>query len=141
MNNNVVGVQSVGTVTLAASGIGAVVPGSNVPFTDLGISVIPVQVDAAYTVTVYHDGEIVETHTYPDTDDKVVCHMAYPNLIFPANIGTDSIPKYYADDRDAPPGVPIRVAIENLAAEQHVFRVYATFVEFATARFAVLTPE
>jgi len=136
------GVQAVGTVTVGASGTADIFPAqSNAPFTDLAISIIPIETISPYTVTVYHDGEVVESHSYPDADDKVVCHMAYPNLIFPANIGTDAIPAFFVANKLHVPGVPILVTIASSSATPLVFLVYATYMECVGPRFRVITQE
>ena len=139
MNLIAQGVQAVGTLTVGGSGgtsdIENLYPArSNVPFTNLAISVIPVQDNSPYKVSVYHLGELLETHTYPE-DGITLCYMTYPNMIFPANAGTNAISKFYDPDRFNAPGVSIRVEVENLGAAQRTFQVYATFVEFEGARF------
>ena len=142
MTTHLNAVQAVGTVTVGASGNTEIFPASsNAPFTDLAISIIPIETISPYTVTVYHDGEVVETHAYPDEDDRVVCHMSYPNLIFPANVGTNAIPKFFTPNRMDYPGVPISVVIASGSATQLVFLVYATYMECVSPRFRVITQE
>ncbi len=145
MTCTTVGVQMVGTVTVGASGgadnTGTIIPArSCAPFKNLNISVVPLSKSASYYVYVYHDGELVEAHNYT-TVNKVICHMAYPNFIFPANIGTHAIPKFYADSEKDYYGVPIRLQIVNYRAESAVFYIYSTFEEFDHCRFASIQQE
>jgi len=142
MNGYLNGVQAVGTVTVTASGTAEIFPAkSNAPFTDLAISIIPIETVSPYMVTVYHDGEVLETHNYPDVADKVVCHMAYPRFIFPANVGTNTIPKFIVPNKLNIPGVPISVVITNLSSTPLVFLVYSTYAECVAPRFVVLNQE
>lgn len=142
MNAYLNGVQAVGTVTIAASGTGEIFPAkSNAPFTNLSISIIPVETISPYTVTAYQDGEEVETHSYPDESDRMVCHMAYPNLIFPANVGTEAIPRFNVPNKINFPGVPISVVITHSSSTPLVFLVYATYMECVGPRFLVINQE
>lgn len=145
------GVEMVGTITVGPSGFvpeidqfgdtGTIVPArSTAPFKNLAITIIPVEKTTQYTVSVYHDGELEETHTFPSAG-TVVCHMSFPNLIFPANVGTNTIPKFYADSLKDYYGVPIRVSITNLGQSSATFIVYSTFEEFDHVRFASITQE
>ena len=140
-----IGMQAVGTVTVGASGgndsVSIAPVRSNTPFRDLGISIIPIESVAPYTVEVYHDGELEEQHTYPDASDRVVCHMAFPNLIFPANIGSDAVPVFYNNNRFSAPGVPIRVVIENRSAAARTFMVYCTYAAYDAPQFLIITQD
>lgn len=140
---NTVAVQVVSTITVAASGD----PGStatfyparsNAPFTMLGVSIVPIDA-AAYKVEMFHDGELEETHTFPTATNKYVCHMVFPNIIFPANVGTNAIPKYFGNSRKDFPGIPIAVKVYNYTSTRETFLVYCTFEEYDHCRFAELT--
>lgn len=146
---NSVAVQVACTLTLTASGGDPNTPTltdsaefnpaiSNAPFSDLAISVVPINT-GNYMVEVFHDGELEETHTFPTATNKYVCHMSFPNVIFPANLGTNTIPKYFGDSRKDFPGVPITLKITNLSSERETFNVYATFLEYDHCRFARIT--
>jgi hypothetical protein len=132
-------VQSVGTLTVGATGgsdTENIYPvKSRAPFGSLSIGVVPQEDNTAYTVTVYHMGEVVETHTYSGTGNNI-CYMTYPNMIFPANTGTNTIPCFYDPDRFDAEGISIRVEIQNASSTQRVFIVYAVFLEYEGARFA-----
>jgi len=142
MNAYLNGVQAVGTVTIAASGTAEIYPAkSNAPFTNLGISIIPIETISPYAVTVYHDGEELESHSYPDASDKMVCHMSYPDFIFPANVGTNTVPRFIVPNKLQIPGVPISVIITNRSSTQLVFLVYATYMECVGPRFLVINQE
>lgn len=133
-----VGVQAVGTVTVAGSGTELVYPArSNSPFKNLVLQVKPLErsLSTRYVVTLYMDGEVVEEHSYTSTTDNAICNMAFPTM-FPANIGTESIPQFYDPDRQHFTGSPIIVQIENLETEQRTFEVYALFEAFDHCRFA-----
>ena len=137
--------QGAGTVTVGASGgadaIGYIQPArSNEAFRDLTITIVPLEDPSPYTVEVYHDGELVETHTFPDASDRVVCHLSFPNKIFPANEGTRTISKYFQSDRKNFYGVPIRIMLQNLMGSPASFLVYATAETLAT-RFYEITQE
>jgi hypothetical protein len=98
-----VGVQMVGTITVGPSGsvddTGTIIPArSCAPFKNLSISIVPLDKSSSYFVYVYHDSELIESHDFR-TAACVVCHMSYPNIIFPANVGTNTIPQFYADHR------------------------------------------
>lgn len=138
-----VGVQAVGTVTIAASGTELVYPAqSNSPFKNLVLQVKPLErsLSTRYNVTLYMDGEVVETHSFTSTTDSAICNMAFPTM-FPANIGTETIPKFYHPDRQRFSGTPIIVQIENLEPDQRSFQVYALFEAFDYCRFAKITQE
>jgi hypothetical protein len=140
-----VGVQMVGTITVGASGgvdsTGTIVPArSCAPFKNLSISIVPLDKASSYFVYVYHDGELVESHDLT-TAANTVCHMAYPNIMFPANVGTNTIPQFYADHRKDYYGIPIRVVITNYKASPATFYVYSNFEEFDHCRFASITQE
>lgn len=142
---NTVAVQVACTFTVNASGdpnLGSTAtfyPAiSNAPFTNLGISIVPNNA-ASYKVEVFHDGELEETHTFPTNTNKYVCHMSFPNIIFPANIGTNAIPKYFGNSRRDFPGIPIAVKITNYSTSRETFLAYCTFVEYDHCRFAELS--
>lgn len=144
MNANTVAVQSYSTITAEASGSGnetVVVPiiKSNVPFTDVTIVVRPLESPSPYSVSVYMDGEIVETHTFPSVTGKMVAHLSYPDSNFPANIGTNAIPKYHGADKSAPAGLSFYVSVSNMDSAQRVFEVYAVYQAFELCRFAKVT--
>jgi len=141
---NTVAVQVACTLTVGASGdkslgsTATLYPAmSTEPFTNLGISIVPLSA-ASYKVEVFHDGELEETHTFPTNTNKYVCHMAFPNIIFPANIGTNAIPKYFGNSRKDFPGIPIAVKITNYSSTRETFFTYCTFVEYDHCRFAEL---
>lgn len=136
---NTVAVQIASTITITASGDSTFYPArSNAPFTQLAISILPIEA-CSYKVEVYHDAELEETHTFPTAGNKYVCHMAFPNIIFPANIGTNAIPKYFGNSNKNYPGIPIAVRITSYAAVRTAFLVYCTFEEYDHCRFAELT--
>jgi hypothetical protein len=146
MSCYIVGVQQVGTLTVGASGTadqtGTIIPArSNAPFKHLSISIVPMESKSAYYAYVYHDGELVESHDFTSGTTRRICHLAYPNIIFPANIGTNAIPKYFADSQVDFYGVPIRVAITNHMDARATFLVYSCFEEFEPPRFSVLHQE
>jgi hypothetical protein len=140
-----VGAQLVGTVTVGASGFGDIQPAlSNSPFKNLTIIVKPM--DAAkyscrYKVDVYHFGELAETHTYATVGDAVVAHMMWPDLMFPANVGTNAIPAHYDPDRADFGGIPVLVRITNMESTVHVYEVYGVFEQFDSFRFGKIRQE
>lgn len=143
MNANTVAVQAYSTITLEASGGGnetAIVPiiKSNVPFTDVTIVVRPLEKAAPYSVTVYMDGEVEETHTYP-TGGKIIAHLSYPDSNFPANVGTNAIPKYFSADKSAPAGLSFYISVTNLDSTASTFEVYAIYQAFELCRFVKVT--
>jgi hypothetical protein len=139
------GIQAVCTLTVGASGGSdsqSVLPvRSNAPFKNLSLSIVPCGDPSPYQVSVYHDGEIVEQHSFPDANGRVVCHMSFPNVIFPANTGTDTIPAYYNTSRHYFPGIPVRVTIDNYDSRPKSFYVYACFEAFEPCAFQKLSPE
>lgn len=144
MSNYPVAVQAVTTITVGASGsaeqqVAVPLVQSNCPFSDLTITVRPLEDSAPYRVDSYQDGEVVETHNYPDTTNKVVAHLSYPGVIFPANLGTNSIPKYYGANKSAPAGLSIYIAITNMSSETRSFEVYATYLTYQTAQYRKVT--
>jgi len=139
------GVQLVGTITVGASGMadatGTIVPvRASAPFKNLSISVVPVEAASSYTLSVYHDGELVETHDFTG-DSRKVCHLSYPDVIFPANIGTNAIPKFCNDNQKDFYGIPIRVSITNHYPAGATFIVYSNFEEFVVPRFGTVSQE
>ena len=140
-----VGAQLVGTVTVSASGFGDIQPAlSNSPFKNLTIIIKPADADkysCRYRVDVYHFGELAESHSYGDVGDAVVAHMMYPDLLFPANIGTNAITCHYDPDRADFGGIPILVRITNLESTTHVYEVYGVFEQFDSFRFGKLSQE
>lgn len=131
-----VGVQGVSTLTLEASGSTFVSPAkSNAPFKNLSFTIIPQESIVTYEVDVYNDGELLESHAYDSAADRVVCHMSYPNKIFPANVGTNAIPKFFDPDREDPDGVSIRIKITNTTGARRTFEVYSTYEEYSAPRF------
>lgn len=137
-----VGVELVGTVTVGASGTASIIVArSNVPFKNLTVSTRPVQADTRYQYEVFLNGELAESHTYPDADDRVVAHSMWPNMIWPANIGTPAIPKFFDPNREDHIGFPVVIRITSSEADQRVFEIYSCYEEFDTPRFGVLTQE
>ena len=140
-----VGAQFVGTVTATASGVGFIQPAlSNSPFKNLNIIVKPMQADklgCRYKVDVYHFGELAETHTFNTVGDAVVCHMHLPNLIFPANVGTNVVPAHFDPNRNDFGGLPVLVRITNLESTIRVYEVYGVFEQFDSFRFGKITQE
>jgi hypothetical protein len=135
-----VGQQFVGTVTVTASGYGTIEPvKSNVPFTNLTIIIKPLDIDSQYKVDVYHFGQLAETHNYPAANDSVIAYMMFPSLIFPANVGTHSIPAFFDPSRQDFGGVPVVVQITNHEASTRVFEVYAIMEQFEGCRFGKIT--
>jgi hypothetical protein len=142
MNGYLNGVQAVGTVTVSASGSVDIYPArSNAPFKDLSISIVPIETISPYDVTVYNNGEELEAHSYPDEDNKMICYMSYPHLIFPANIGTETITKFFDPDKLNFPGISIGVTIRSRSSTTLVFLVYATYMECVGPRFLVINQE
>lgn len=123
------GVQGVTTLTVSASGTESVIPPlSNAPFKNLAIIVVPEDTNTNYTVDVYLYGQLSESHAYP-TEDDVIAHMYYPTM-FPSNAGVAAIPKYFANDKQEPLGLPVTVRVGNVESDTRVFRVYYVFEEF-----------
>jgi hypothetical protein len=136
-----VATQLVGTVTVGTSAAVTINPVlSNSPFSNLAIHVKPFEsLDCKYDVAVYIAGELEETHSYPDEDDRVLAKMMFPNLLFPANAGTNAIPKFYNPSREDFTGDLIQVQITNNEAITRVFEVYALFLAWDHCRFGVIT--
>lgn len=133
-------VQMSSTITVSASGTAedtaTFYPAvSCAPFSDLGISVVPLG-PCRYKVEVFHNGELQESHTFPSALNKYVCHMSFAGMIFPANIGTNAIPKYFGNSRTNFPGISMAVIITNLSGTRETFFVYTTFLEYDHCRFA-----
>lgn len=137
-----VGVQLVGTVTVAASGTASIIVArSNVPFKNLTVSTRPVQSDTQYQYDVFLNGELAESHNFPDNNDRVIAHSMWPNMVWPANVGTPSIPQYFDTAREDRIGFPVLVRITNNEADQRVFEIYSCYEEFDAPRFGTLTQE
>ncbi len=135
-----VGVQLVGTITIEASGTASItVAKSNVPFKNLTVSVRPVDSDTQYQYDVFVNGELSESHNYPTANNRVIAHSMWPNMIWPANIASEAIPKYYEDSRGERIGFPVMVRLTSHETETRVFEVYSCYEEFDAPRFAVLT--
>ena len=135
-------VQLVGTLTASASGTATFVPAkSNSPFKNLSICVVPQEDPSPYQVDVYHDGEILESQNFSSVTDRVVAHLSYPEMIFPANIGTNAIPKFYDANRKDYYGVPVRVTITNNSSSTKTYFVYALFEEMDNCSFGEITQE
>lgn len=140
MGNYPNAVQMTGTVTISASGTGEIVPAkSNSPFQDLSVTVLPEDDSSEYSVVLYQDGEVLDSHTYTSTSDRVVAHMTFPGMIFPANIGTNAIPAFYNADKSNYLGLPLTLVITNLADTQRSFFVYSAFAQWDAPVFAKLT--
>lgn len=146
MAQHPIGTQAVGTLTVGASGaadsVGYIVPAlSNSPFKSLSITIRPLEsTNISYEADVYFDGELVESHTFP-ANDRVICHLSYPNVIFPANVGENAIPAYYSADKASLPGLPIRVGVTNRSADRRTFLVYATYEICDPGNFIPITQE
>jgi hypothetical protein len=144
MSNYPIAVQAFSTITVGASGsadqqVSTAIISSNCPFSDVTLTVRPLENSAPYRVDVYQDGEVVETHSYPDASNRVVAHLTYPGVIFPANLGTSSIPKYFGAARSSPSGLSFFIEITNLSSEQRTFEVYATYLTYQTAQYRKVT--
>jgi len=140
------GVQLVSTVTVGASGgsdsVLVDLVQSNTPFRNLSLTIIPVEDPSPYTVDVYHDGELEESHSFTATADRVVCHMYFKGFMFPANTGTNAIPRFIDPDKLDFPGLGIMIQITNLSGNVRVFKAYAVFEQFGdNAAFAVVSQE
>lgn len=134
-----VGVQGVATITVGASGSEFVSPAkSNAPFKNLSFTIIPSESIVTYDIDVYNNGELLESHEFDSSADRVVCHLSYPNKIFPANVGTNAIPKFFDPNREDPEGVSIRIKITNTTGAQRTFLVYSTYEEYSAPRFVNL---
>jgi len=134
-----IGVQLVGTLTVTASGTASMdVAKSNCPFKNLTISVRPIDTDTQYRYEVFLNGELAESHNYPDANNRVIAYSMWPNLVFPANIGSESIPKYFANNRGERIGFPAMVRLTNHEAETRVFEVYSCYEEFDPGRHGIL---
>ena len=134
-----VGVQGVSTVSLSASGIETIVPArSNAPFKNLSFTIVPEAGVTPYSVSVYNAGQLVEQHTFGDTADNVICHLSYPDKIFPANVGTDAIPRFFDAGLSNPIGVSITVTITNLHSSKRTFVLYSLYEEYDAPRFIKL---
>ena len=139
---DIVGVQLVGTITIAASGVVSLIPVlSNSPFKNLSLTLIPAEQDSPYKVDVYANGELLESHVEANANDRVITFMNYPDHIWPANIGTDAIPAFVDPAKQDPSGVAIRVTIENYATVQKTFLLYALFEAFDHCRFGIIRQE
>jgi len=137
-----IGVELVGTITVEASGTASIVVAkSNVPFKNLTVSTRPVQADTKYQYDIFLNGELAESHNYPDENDRVVAHSMWPNMVWPANIGTPSIPKFFDPNREEHIGFPVVVRLTNAEADPRVFEIYSCYEEFDAPRFGVLTQE
>ena len=134
-----VATQLVGTVTVTASGTVTISPvKSNSPFSDLVLHVKPLETaDVKYDVAVYFDGELEEAHSYPDENDRVIAKMMFPT-VFPANVGTASIPVFFTTDRSDYTGDAILVQITNNEAVTRTFEVYAVFKAWDHCRFGII---
>jgi len=140
MGNYPNAVQSAGTLTVSASGTGEMIPArSNSPFRHLSVTVLPEDDSSEYSVVLYQDGEILDSHSYASTTDRVVAHMSFPNLIFPANVGTNAIPAFYNASKSNPTGLPLNLIITNLADTDRTFLVYSAFAQWDAPVFYKLT--
>jgi len=134
--------QVVSTVTTSASGTASVIPvRSNTPFTDLTLIVRPLEAIVTYQVDVYFNGELSESHNYPDGADRVVAHMNYPNVWFPANVGVDTIPKYFDPNRSVYIGLPVQITITNNSSGNRSFEVMALFKGYNNCVFVYTNQE
>jgi hypothetical protein len=134
--------ELVGTVSISASGgIDEIYPvKSNCAFSDVTLIVLPLQDDTLYKVEVYVCGELTESHTYSSALDKPIVNMKFP-MMFPANTGTNTIPKFYNPYRQDFTGEIIMVRITNNSATTKRFQVYAVFLEWDPTRFKVVNFE
>lgn len=135
MSVSTVGVFLASTVSATSSGSVSIDHGfSNEPFKNLSLTVKPVEANTHYTVSIYFDGELEESHSYP-TGGKTVCHMNFPNMVFPPNVGTNAIPVFFENGKVNPLGVGISFVIESHEADLRSFMVFACFEEFDNCRF------
>jgi len=140
MSDYISGVFQVGTVTVGASGTTTVRPAlSNSPFRNLSITCRPIGASSnvRYTVSVLFDDETVEQHTFPDASNRIICHMAYPNKIFPPNISLGSLPGLRPVMHTAH-GLGIKLSIQNQEASPVTFQIYSTFEEYNHPRCKAL---
>lgn len=137
-----VGVFLANTVTIEASGYAWVSGGfSTEPFENLTITIKPLDHTTNYTVDVYHDGELEESHDYPDppSSASVIAHMMYPNMIFPPNMNTGNLPVFFDPSRENPAGVGISIRLYNSSSTRKTFYVYVCFKEYDDNRAGKLT--
>lgn len=130
-------VEQVGRLTLEATGSAnatktLTVARSSAPFKNLSITVIPTEA-SNYTVEVFHFGQLAETHTYSSGD--TIAEMAYPDYIFPANVGTNSKFQEYGISTD---GLDITVRLTNNGSALRVFGIVVCFETYENAQFAIL---
>jgi hypothetical protein len=106
---------------------------SNEPFDQLSLWVVP-EVDNPYIIEVYFYGRLVESHTFPAPNGDTNCVMMFNDLVFPANLSTKTIPKFYQTARSDYCGIPILLAISNLDTTLPVgtIRSFTTYGIFKT---------
>lgn len=123
---SLVAVQGCSFLTVEPGETGQCMPVlSNGAFKNLSIIVKPQQDPSLYTVTVYHDGEIAETHTYNTPGTRTVAEMQMENFIFPLNNGINTVRAFVGSRLFS--GIPIVVAIENLDATIANYEIYACY--------------
>lgn len=136
-----VGIYMVSTVTLGPSGLdrsSALISGTGLsgePFKNLSLTVKPTSNATNYRVDVYFDGEIEESHTYPDPADQgTICHMNFPEMIFAPNCGTNVTPAFVANKKFVIDEVGVSFLITNLSGGNQSFYVSVCFEEFDAHR-------
>jgi hypothetical protein len=107
---------------------------SNRPFTDLSITVRPMEQDTPYAVKVYFGGEIIDDHDFGDVTEEIVCQMTYSNYTFPANTGINTIPNIGSVNAE---GLSVLVEITNPNDTGRSFEIYACYKACDTASFAL----
>jgi hypothetical protein len=93
-----------------------------------------------YTVTVYHDGEVYETHTYNVVGTRTVAEMQVENFIYPLNLGVESQRAFIQASR-VYSGIPILVEIENLDTTTSSYEIYACYEMYTNSNVHVVTQE
>ena len=121
------------TCTIPAGGAAVInVSGlSGEPFKNLCLTVKPTGKTCNYQVDVYWDSEVEESHIYPDpSDQSTICHMNFPNMIFPPNCGTNVIPNFVENGKFEIDHIGLGFTITNLSSTPQAFFVYVCFEEF-----------
>lgn len=134
MSGNKVGVEVTSTITVSASGTELCYPiESNSAILNPCIQVHPEENNTPYTVNLFIGGRLSETHTYTAAQDAI-CDMTYPDSIFPANVGTETIPKFFQDSDKDYPGFTFVLQITNNSNTTRTFKVYGMFEEYDPMR-------
>lgn len=128
--------QRVGTITVSASGGTATCypVKDNVPIEDPNLLIIP-ESAGRYKISVYFAEELAYEETFSYATDKPVLNHIFEGL-FPANIGNETIPRYFDPDRNPNYiGESIKVILTNNETTRAVFYVYATWKSHEGAAF------